>query len=62
MSKGKNIEFYSYSEDETFEWVEAFKSFVVLLDLKEEFNIGKLLGKGSSAKVHLCEKKRNSEK
>ena len=56
MARGKTLEFYSVSEDETIEWIEALKAFVVLLDLKEEVSIGKLLGKGNSAKVHKCER------
>ena len=33
------------------------KRFVILLDLKEEFVIGRLLGHGNFAKVHLCHRK-----
>ena len=33
------------------------KKFVILLDLKEEFVIGRLLGRGNFAKVHLCSRK-----
>ena len=61
MAKGKTLEFYSVSETETVEWIEALKGVVILLDLKEEFIIGKLLGKGNSAKVHRCERKGNRE-
>ena len=57
MAKGNKMEFYTMSETETNEWIEALKSFVVLLDLKEEFVIGKLLGKGNSAKVHRCDRR-----
>ena len=35
------------------------KRFVVLLDLKEEFVIGKLLGRGNFAKVHLCHRQKD---
>ena len=52
MARGNLIEFYSMSKDETSEWIEALKGCVIMLDLKEEFNIGKILGKGSSATVH----------
>ena len=62
MAKGNSLEFYSVSEEETIEWVEALKTSVILLDLKEEFNIGRLLGKGNSARVHLCERKSNINK
>ena len=57
MSKDKTFEFYSVSQSETTEWIDALKSYVILLDLKEEFTIGKILGKGNSAKVHRCERK-----
>ena len=57
MAKGNKLEFYSTSQDETNLWIEAFKGFVILLDLKEEFTIGDLLGKGNSAKVHKCTRK-----
>ena len=30
---------------------------VILLDLKEELNIGKLIGRGNFAKVHICTRK-----
>ena len=51
------MEFYTLSETTTNEWIEALKGFVILLDVKEEFVIGKILGKGNSAKVHKCERK-----
>ena len=57
MAKGKKLEFYSVSQMETNSWIEALKAFVILLDLKEEFAIGDLLGKGNSAKVHKCVRK-----
>ena len=57
MGRGKTLEFYSISGQETDEWIDALKAFVVMLDIKEYFIIGKLLGKGNSAKVHKCERK-----
>ena len=57
MAKGKKHEFYSISQTETNSWIEALKAFVILLDLKEEFTISDLLGKGNSAKVHKCVRK-----
>ena len=57
MGRGKTLEFYSISGQETEEWIDALKAFVVMLDIKEYFIIGKLLGKGNSAKVHKCERK-----
>ena len=45
-------EFFSIHQSERDEWIEELKSFVVLLDLKDELVIKTLLGKGNSAKVH----------
>ena len=57
MAKGSMIEFYTQNEDICNEWVTALKRSVVLLDLKDEFKIGKLLGRGFFAKVHLCNRR-----
>ena len=54
MAKGKTIDFYVDTVEEREQWINAMKKFVILLDLKEEFDIGKLLGRGNFAKVHLC--------
>ena len=62
MAKGQTLEFYSYSKTETKEWIEALKSVVILLDFKEEITIGKLLGKGITSKVHLCQRRSNPYK
>ena len=52
-------EFFTIHKSERDEWIEELKSFVVLLDLKDELIIKALLGKGNSAKVHQCERKSN---
>ena len=57
MAKGKTIDFYVDNEEERERWINAMKKFIILLDLKEEFIIGKLLGRGNFAKVHLCHRK-----
>ena len=57
MAKSKTIEFYVESLEERESWVNAMKKFIILLDLKDEFTIGKLLGRGNFAKVHLCTRK-----
>lgn len=44
------------------EWIEALKSSVVLLDLKYDYTIGKLLGRGNFARVHLCNRKGDDSK
>ena len=49
MAKGNSFEFYSEFEEEITSWIEALKSLVILLDLKEELKIGRVLGKGNSA-------------
>ena len=49
MAKGTVIEFFIPRSTEQREWIEAMKPYVILVDLKNEFNIGKLIGKGSSA-------------
>ena len=57
MAKGKTVEFYSFEKRIQNEWIFALKSSVILLDLKEEINIGKLIGRGNFAKVHICTRK-----
>eukprot|EP00353_Schmidingerella_taraikaensis_P011122 CAMPEP_0185585890 /NCGR_PEP_ID=MMETSP0434-20130131/41563_1 /TAXON_ID=626734 ORGANISM="Favella taraikaensis, Strain Fe Narragansett Bay" /NCGR_SAMPLE_ID=MMETSP0434 /ASSEMBLY_ACC=CAM_ASM_000379 /LENGTH=74 /DNA_ID=CAMNT_0028206579 /DNA_START=285 /DNA_END=509 /DNA_ORIENTATION=+ len=54
MAKGKTIDLYLESLQEREEWIQAFKRHVIFLDLKDEFSVGKLLGRGNFAKVHLC--------
>lgn len=54
MAKRKTIDFYVEKLEEREAWVDKLKQFVILLDLKEEFRIGRILGKGNFAKVHLC--------
>ena len=48
MAKGTSIEFYSSNQEEIMSWIEAFKSSVILLDLTNEYTIGKVLGRGTS--------------
>ena len=57
MARGRTIDFYVDSMLERDNWVNGMKRFVILLDLKEEFVIGRLLGHGNFAKVHLCTRK-----
>ncbi len=57
MAKGNMIEFYSQDKVMVDDWVQALKFSVVMLDLKEEFQISKLLGRGNFARVHLCNRK-----
>jgi len=62
MAKTKMHEFYSLDSRTANEWMEALKPSVILLDLKEQLNIGKLIGRGNFAKVHLCTRKSNNMK
>ena len=57
MAKSKTVDFYVDTIEKRREWIEAMKKFVVLLDLKDEFAISRLLGRGNFAKVHLCHRK-----
>ena len=38
-------------------WIEAIKDSVILVDLKEDYMIAQMIGKGNFAKVHLCKRK-----
>jgi len=57
MAKGKTIDFFVESLDERELWINSLKKFVILLDLKDEFTIGRQIGRGNFAKVHLCMRK-----
>ena len=59
MAKGKTIEFYVESNEEREQWMMALKHYVIMLDLKDEFTIGRCLGRGNFAKVHLSCRKEN---
>ena len=54
MQKGLNLQFFSEEESVQKAWIEALKSSCILLDVKEEFEIGELLGRGNFASVHEC--------
>ena len=49
MAQGTMVELYTARQPEQQEWIEAMKPYVVFVDLKHEFTIGKLIGKGSTA-------------
>jgi calcium/calmodulin-dependent protein kinase I len=57
MARSKTVDFYLETLEERESWVNAMKKFIVLLDLKDEFSIGKILGRGNFAKVHLCNRR-----
>ena len=57
MAKGNAIELYHPQQEVIHAWVEKLKDNVVLVDLREDYHIGSLIGKGNFAKVHLCKRK-----
>ena len=58
MAKGSLFEFYfKENKQERDDWVQAMKSSVILLDVKEDLEFGEMLGRGNFAKVHLCTRK-----
>jgi len=61
MSKGNSIELYHSDKELIEKWVEKLKDTVVLVDLKEDYHIGSLIGKGNFAKVHLCRRKQDDK-
>ena len=61
MAKNLLIEFYHVIKEEIEVWIEKLSDRVVLIDLKEDFSIHALIGKGNFARVHLCKKKSNDK-
>lgn len=57
MAKGNQIEFYHHNKEFVDDWISKLKDSVILLDLKEDYLIGSLIGKGNFAKVHMCKRK-----
>lgn len=57
MAKGNAIELYHPQQNVIQSWIEKLKDNVVLVDLREDYHIGSLIGKGNFAKVHLCKRK-----
>lgn len=55
MAKGSIIELYTHSEKEVNEWITYLKLFVVLTDLKEDYKMQKILGRGNFAQVNLAD-------
>lgn len=62
MAKRRAIELYVDSIEVREAWIDKLKQFVILLDLKEELIIGRLLGRGNFAKVHICHRKSDLSK
>ena len=48
------LEFYHNDKDVINEWVNAMKLIVIVIDVKADYGIGKMLGRGNFARVHLC--------
>ena len=62
MARNKVVEFYSLSVEDRESWVESMKGFVVILDVKEHYTIGQLIGNGNFARVNVCHKKKDLSK
>lgn len=60
MAKGNQVELYHHNKEFVQQWITALKDSVILIDLKEDYLIDKLIGKGNFAKVHLCKRKSDS--
>jgi serine/threonine protein kinase len=59
MSKGNAIELYHNTQEYIDEWINVLKNQIILVDLKEDYHIGALIGKGNFAKVHICKRKKD---
>lgn len=59
MSKGNALEFFHSQQELIEQWIEALKDSVILVDLKEDYHIGQLIGKGNFAKVHQAKRKKD---
>jgi len=57
MARGKFHEFFCDSKEEIDEWIAKLKASVVMLDITEEFRLGKQIGEGNFASVHQCTRK-----
>ena len=57
MSKGNQVELYHHNKEFVLQWITALKDSVILVDLKEDYLINQMIGKGNFAKVHLCKRK-----
>ena len=55
------MRFFHTDKAEVDKWIEALKESVVLLDLKDEFLMGGLLGRGNFASVHSCHRKNDPD-
>ena len=51
------MEFYHHNKEHVDLWIEEIKDSVILVDLKEDYIIAQMIGKGNFAKVHLCKRK-----
>jgi serine/threonine protein kinase len=57
MQKFNIIEFYHHDEQVINKWVEILKDQVIKVELKTDYSISTMIGKGNFAKVHLCKRK-----
>lgn len=61
MAKGQFFHFYHADQSVIDKWLQALKYIVIFVDLKEDFTIGNLLGRGNFAKVHLITRKNDPD-
>ena len=59
MARSKIVEFYTLTIEERDLWIEKLKRFVIILDVRDEYKIGQMIGNGNFAKVHACMLKKN---
>lgn len=57
MGRGGQLEFYHHSKDFVDSWINVLKDSVIFVDLKDDYMIAQMIGKGNFAKVHLCKRK-----
>lgn len=57
MSKGVQMDFYHHNRKYIDAWIDKLKDSAILVDLKDDYTVGSLIGKGNFAKVHLCRRK-----
>lgn len=61
MAKGVRLHFYAEDEEAQGQWLNALRQSCVLLDVKDEYEIGRMLGRGNFARVHACVHKADPE-
>ena len=57
MGRGGELEFYHQSKEIVEKWIEMLKDSAIFVDLKEDYVIAQMIGRGNFARVHLCKRK-----